>query len=49
MHMTSAEYLSRLERLRSESGGTRIPSLDQWGQLIKLAHAERVAKAKGVL
>ena len=34
--MTSRDYLATLERRKIESGGTLIPSLDEWGNLIEL-------------
>lgn len=37
----SKEYLAALERRKIESGGTRIPSLDEWGKLIDLTLREQ--------
>jgi hypothetical protein len=39
--MNSNEYLAALERRKIESGGTRIPSLDEWGKLIDLTLREQ--------
>jgi hypothetical protein len=36
----SKEYLAALEQRKIESGGTRIPTLDEWGELIELTWEE---------